>query len=724
MKKTLGLLVLIACVIGALFYFNIIKLSSDMEEAVKEVSQDVESLIDVSPEPAEPGDRLVLTQFVPDDTFFYMGGIVDKKLMDFMADYPTFYLGASDRAAIQNFQRDLKKDSSSQAKFLNYLIDDFRQHVDGTLNQYVEHYGFATEGEFAVYMHGLVPVVNIAMDDPSKLVATFENASRESELSYLVSEMGDVKLMRWSIDNKSTDLVLAVTDSRAVVTLIMKGDDDRLIKERIGQKAVAQPFTTSVTEFQQKYRYTSDLVSVFHLERLLLGLLKAEDSSLARDIERYIPEESYRQLVKADSSLALCQTDISNWVASAPRMAMGYRDLVIDSNEMTANVHSIWEINNALVKEAFQQMQGRLASHVLTWNEQALSVGLATDVSALAPALTTLWQEFTEAEVSCEPLKQAQKEAKQVSPMMMGVMTGMAQGLKGVSLSVFDLKLEAKEQAQIQLDAVLTVEADNPSTLLSLLQMAPELEDIDIPTDGTEAEIALPLPGAPKVMAGVKGSHIVVHSGNKGRQVREQIATETLEANALGLGMAIDYKKLLNLVADNDLLAVGGEEGMCAETLSMIDQFNYMDMKFLYHPVVDEDGLALLMKTSLPKVEKPNFDINYQGNWQTSYLDETCQWFNAGIEQINVDSGFYAEMDETASCDVFKTAYTWHRDGAQIVMKDSEATQSRDSCGEDWTIDEEMVTLNCELMHVETDSFICLFHGDETEPFVQRYTRQ
>jgi hypothetical protein len=718
MKNILLIIVLVAVVAGGAYQLGYLSQTQQVE--VEEVTTDQ------LPETIKPvSAHLTVTDYVPADTVLFLGGKMDKKIADFMADFPMFYFAASERAAIQQMKKALAKESSPEARFLQYLIQDFQQNVDGSIEQYLSHYGFAKEGEYAIYMHGLVPVMNLEMADPEKLRKRFLDASNSSNLAYEESEIGLAKVISWQLDNVPARLLLATTSSTAVLTLAMAQDDDVVIKQRIAQARVEDSFTSRFAALRQQYHYTQDMVGVMELEKLFLGLLKADDSLLSKDIERYIPEQDYQQLFDANSDLVTCQADIRNWLAAAPRTVTGYRELDIKDNAMIAKSHSIWEVKNPLVNQALQQMQGNLASHLLNWNDQAMSVGLAIDVAAVAPALTSLWQAFTEAEVSCEPLKQVQQEAGQFSPMMIGMMTGMAQGLKGISLSLFDLKFDQAAETPVELDAVMTVEAKNPATLVSLLQMAPELESIKIPTDGSEAKFPLPLPYDLNVKGTVKGSHIVFYTGKKASQVRDQIASEAIPSNALGMGLLVDNKKMVEIASSNGLLMLaGGDESMCMEGLSMSDQMQYMDMNFLYHPTVAKDGPELLLDMVFPKPTKPNFDIQYEGTWKTAYLDENCRWLDAGVEIIDADSGTYAEKDDTASCEVFKTAYTWKRHGAQIEMTDSAPTLTRENCNEEWETDKELATLYCELMHVEQDSFMCLFHDDAYEPFVQRYVRQ
>jgi hypothetical protein len=56
-------------------------------------------------------------------------------------------------------------------------------------------------------------------------------------------------------------------------------------------------------------------------------------------------------------------------------------------------------------------------------------------------------------------------------------------------------------------------------------------------------------------------------------------------------------------------------------------------------------------------------------------------------------------------------------------MTDTRPTQFRDSCAESWQTEDSKATYYCEMMNITENSFQCLYHSTDDEPFVYQYQR-
>lgn len=691
----------------------------------KELTSDI---VDQLPRMVGQDKTIKVTEYVPADTVLYMGGKIDKAMYEFMAEYPVMALSASERATLHEFRNDIIKENTPQARFLQYLINDYSQHNDGSFKQFVDYFGLAGEGEYAFYMHGLVPVLNTEVKDGTKLINLLKKASAESGLTYQEQSMNSATVLTWELGENQPQVMVATTASSAIFTLAMKEDQDQLIRQRLGLIPVAVPFTDKEQQLRQQYGYTEDMVVQFSLEELAKGLFKVEGSTLAADIERYIPQQAFNDAIGGKAHLQSCKTDILGLVSNAPRMVMGYRSMQIEAEQLQAKTHGIWEINNPQVMQALKQLQGSVPQHVLTASDKVASFGVALDMAQLAPVVTSLWETFTAAEFSCNELIQAQKDASQFSPMMLGMATGMVQGLKGLGLSVFDLKVSPESAQPIALDAALSVETTNPVGLLSLMQMVPELAALKIPVDGSEVPLKLPLPFDLGLKAAVKGEHVVIFSGEQGQATMSALATEKLNANGLGIASAFNYQKAANVIEQSNLLALIGtgndDVGNCIEAFSFIDQMRSVDMELNYRNYVSDKGLAFAMDLLMAKPDAETHHIDVVGQWQTAYLDETCQWLPAGIENITAKgTGRYVESDAAQQCELYHYEYVWQHNGKQLAMTDTTPTQFRDSCADSWQREDNLTTYYCEMMNITEDSFQCLYHSSGEAPFVYQYQR-
>ncbi|GIU48914.1 hypothetical protein TUM4438_31390 [Shewanella sairae] len=98
------------------------------------------------------------------------------------------------------------------------------------------------------------------------------------------------------------------------------------------------------------------------------------------------------------------------------------------------------------------------------------------------------------------------------------------------------------------LDAVVSLSAENPNVLFNLAKtLAPELADIQLPTNGNAIELntIIPMPEEIKISPklAIKGEHIVLFAGEKGEAVANALGEEPLVSNGL-MVISTDYRKI------------------------------------------------------------------------------------------------------------------------------------------------------------------------------------
>lgn len=191
--------------------------------------------------------------------------------------------------------------------------------------------------------------------------------------------------------------------------------------------------------------------------------------------------------------------------------------------------------------KALGSIRGFIPAHVTNGEEKVLGFGYGVDVAKVAPLVNTLWGRFTKAEFKCSELVALQQQAKQNSPMAIAMMTGMANSVKGVSASIFDLVMEPNDQGMPEpktFDALVTLSAEDPLVLVNTVKgLAPMLGQIQIPEDGTPVSInqyiPSPQPLGMDIKLAVKGDHLVLFTGEKATIIAEKMASQALETNGM-----------------------------------------------------------------------------------------------------------------------------------------------------------------------------------------------
>jgi hypothetical protein len=161
----------------------------------------------------------------------------------------------------------------------------------------------------------------------------------------------------------------------------------------------------------------------------------------------------------------------------------------------------------------------------------------------------------------CEPLAQLQAELEQANPAMIGMATGMADGVKGIGLSVLDFELDMAggEPNLKKLDSLLSLSADDPAFLLEMVKpFAPMLAGIDLKS-GEDVDLSDFIPPEFGVSAklGLRGQHLVLFTGEGSKKLADGLKGEALTANGL-YSMSADYGRMMGPVMA--MLEASGEE--------------------------------------------------------------------------------------------------------------------------------------------------------------------
>lgn len=674
-----------------------------------------------------PQSEAELLQYIPEDTILYAGGQNDEMMTEFMSQYPLMASSPSQTKMIDDLQKELLGDDSPFSKLINYLMDDFSKTSNGTYGDLAKYLGVRSDGEYAIYMHGIVPVVNIALEDVAKFNSLVESASVEAGLNYQEKKVGEAALKTWALENtgeQKVEFVIATTSSSAIITLIAGNDSETVIQQRLAQAKVENSLASSgkISRLKKEYGFQDQMIMFLSFENLASSLFNPEGSSLGEDVLRYMPAEVAEKFKTAISDE--CKKDYMRLVASVPGIVAGYKTIEYKNDSMYMDSRLLLEVKNPMVTGELQKMQGHIPKHVLTSNDKLFSFGVAFDIDTLTPAVTALWTAFINADFACDKLIQAQSEASKKSPAMMGMATGMAQGLKGVGFSIFDIAWDAASKQPTDLDVLLSVSASNPQSLLSLLQMAPMLGGITIAPDGTANKINLPmLPPSVELFAAVKGQHIVVYSGEKGEQAANKLADEGLDANGM-YAASINYRKLTELVEKVDIQSTPLNSGTaCIEYYEFmhIMDFYSMDLNFVFKAV--DKGIETRIEGNMDKPTASATKLDLAGSWDVDFLSEECHWEGGAKDDIKSDkTGKYIELDEGGQCELYKYSYGWERQGSKLVFAAKGTDEYRDSCDEEWQ-QEEADADECYLMNITENSFQCLFDPGTDDAALYRYTR-
>lgn len=656
------------------------------------------------------GGPTEMAAHVPADTVMYLGGSADPGLVQQMRNIPLMPVSQSELSELIQELHDAGEDSPA-ARFARHLLADLLTHST-TYGTLVDHYGFDLASPQAIYMDGLVPVIRIGVTDEATFWAPLDEASAASGLSSTDTQLGDTTVRTWRLnpeDDRSVDLAIRVKDGVATISFFIYSDDLAAKRLRMALDLPEQSLADSgeLQEIQKTYGLDESMTAFIHLERLARGILEPGSNSLAHQLHPVIQASSGKSIEQQLE--ASCRNELVALIAQMPRLVAGNTGPTSGSE---LNSRSVLELKNGAVVENLSKLRGHIPAHSREVDNQILGLGLGLNIDNLVPATTALWNQFTQADFSCPQLVSAQQQMANVSPAMMGLFAGMAQGTSGAGFSLYDLQLSPTQPIPEQYDFLLSIATANPQPLLSLLSSTPFGRMISIPQDGSlkELDLSFVAPGM-SVNAGIQGNHIVVFKGEKAQQAVDKIGAESLDANGLN-SLSINYPRLADLVDQIPApiaaqMDTGTETG-CVSQVQLSELLRAQAGSIGYHSDINAQGWVTDMDMRLATGNRDAIDP--VGNFVVVDKTFECEvGEEAGYEEIRKDgTGRYVYAD--TDCELYQSNYNWSIEGRTMKIDTIDA-QSRESCAQEWAPAE---ATNSQCLLISTDNgFRCLFDGEQ-----------
>ena len=668
---------------------------------------------------------------IPADTIIYSGGEYDEALLRATAAFYTFPMMPSQSAELTKALEHFDLGEAPIGQFFESLFNQFMDDPAVTdLVSGMQAAGIALEGHAAFYAHGAIPVLRLTLADSSKLMAKVDKAVADSQLPYTTETLGPATVHLWDVTpegqtnkDNSIHVVLATQGDLATITTFIGKDDESVRKARLGLTPVANSLASAgtLTALQSQYGYSELSLAFVHVANIANGIADFTANSFGQDLARYIPEEQQADMFKEES--AACRKEFAGLFASAPRIVTGYTELKPGADTVSMAGSFVWELNNESVKGELGKVRGHVPSHVLDSKNSFMSFGLGLNSDTMVPALTALWSQFTQAPFTCDQLVKAQAAMKEKNPAMMQMFLGMAQGVQGFGVSLFDIALNAMKMPE-QLDLLISIAATTPETIAAMTSMIPlpDLNGIVIPSDGTPVKLNIPMvPPSIEVNAAIKGKHIVVYAGAQAEAAANALTNDTLDPNGV-YGMAFNYRKLagmMDLISQN--MNFAGETS-CIEAQETLHVFSQLNMDGYILMDFTANGLDMGFAGSIDPPKTNTLKVG--GKYALEYLNENCGWEPAGTEEwANDGNGSVQEYYADLGCDTYKATYQWKQQGHKVVFTNHKS-ETRETCEDEWAPGEDSDEEICHLINADGSTFQCLFDAGTEDAAIYRYTLQ
>ncbi|MFB2760983.1 hypothetical protein ACE012_15930 [Shewanella xiamenensis] len=517
-----------------------------------------------------------LLDYIPADTPVFTGQLKPFPLKNYLQSISSNYQQYSTDSLAQLGDMD-----SPMAKF---FVSIYKQYMDGMKDPtaLLKTFGLPNEIKPYFYTLGVVPVLKTDINQIDAFWAVLDKAEQESGYTHEKRTLAGIDYRAYSFAEEGStdkaDLLFAHKDGILTVTFSASSIEPEVLEMALGLKKPVQSLAASgmLQEIIKTHGFMEDSISFINHVEIVKAITSQDGNMLAKQLTKFLAEEGQGEDPLAEIRTPECRTELTAIAANWPRTVGGLTAFTSTEKESHMAASFVIESKNQVILTALQKMRGFIPTHLADINSTIFSMGLGIDVNEVAPSLTAIWDDLQKPQLTCAPLAELQAELSQQSPAMLGMFTGMANGVKGLSVSLLDYKMSSQDQEPKleSLDALISLTADNPSMLFNMVRpFAPMLAELQVADNGEPTDLSPLLMLPPelniKPMLAIKGQHLVVYSGDKGLALANKLASEKPSANGL-YSMSADYGKMFTPVLT--LLEMTGEP--VPEELQALKDYN------------------------------------------------------------------------------------------------------------------------------------------------------
>ncbi|ADZ89356.1 hypothetical protein [Marinomonas mediterranea] len=590
------------------------------------------------------------------------------------------------------------------SEFLTQLISDITRFSQGEDPTLLNVYGFSTEDSAAFYFDGGLPIFQASSRNPQTFVEQVTAVAKAQQFEATREMWKGAEVFTWplTIDEfEGESPYLAISTNQNTVSLGLFFKSDTLEKKRLRLGLVKESMSINKTNKMDT------LIANFKLKGTGVGFVDLEQMALMATRSKNHSGSQDLQNLGLKATPKACSADIQMFAQSAPIIVSSFHSKTAADGAFEAHYKTIWEIKSDAIKSNLQQLNGHLSATTLKNSDTLASLGLGINVNTLTPVLTNFWSQFQNLELSCPELKQLQTDLKSQHPSQLAMFAGLAHGVTGLSVDLFDFDY-SPSRGLTSLDGIVSVFAENPANLAAIAANIAPVKGLPLPQDGTPADLDIPdVPASINVKGRVKGKALMVYAGPNAATLSEEKSQEILNKKGL-LGLAIDYADTVNLI--DNMLGMNGNPGQptvdtCIAVHQELQQISNQNVKSTTEVTFNNYGVEIdMMASARPSTE----EVQLAGSYQVDTMGDDCRWSTYGYETINADgTGSYNVIDDSDSnCDLFNVKYEWQQQGDKFIVVEKEVL-GRESCDAELQM-QEPSSYQCELLATGNSGFECL----------------
>ncbi len=498
-------------------------------------------------------------RYVPADTFLFLGNLEPFSLSDAISLFPSLQDGRMREMMENAFESDEGEEGVSESPGIKAFVDIYAGFVENP-EENMAAYGIDSDKVISsIYVVGVSPVIRVGLNDVDQFQRAMDAFDKDYELEPLIQPLSGSEVRIYELDDtaNSPRMAVSVVGNDAVFGFSFNDED---LLRTLGFDAIQDNLANSdiVPDLRSEYGYGTESVGFLDLQKLAQTFTDSDSES---------GKSLMAAMGNADEIAALrtpqCQSEMQQIASIWPRLVFGYQNYDVTSDGAIADAHIAVEINHPGITGALSKLRGHIPETV-TSADSLLSVAFGLDISRLGQAVSELGMLMSGFNYQCEALASfnaIQPEMLQQGIMGINMFSGMAQGMRGFSMSLFDIDFDGAaadgtgSPSLNKLDAMINIPAKNPQLLLNMAKMVPQLASFTVPEDGSAVEIGqaiaaqmgqeLPV----DVNLAQRGNQIVLFAGDESTALASDDSADVEQDNGF-MFFSMDMKRFFELAKE------------------------------------------------------------------------------------------------------------------------------------------------------------------------------
>lgn len=386
--------------------------------------------------------------------------------------------------------------------------------------------GLKTEGRFAGYGYGLMPVYRIELADAAKFAESVARIEQRAGKKLATRKFGEHTL--WTFSNDKAQVVFGPIGSFLVGTVAPASADEARLNAQLGltlpEKSMAGEDALAKIESSYGYDgYMSGYIDVRSLAQRLTGR-NAEDSAVIAAFGGEIPKLS-----------DACNAELDAMTAKFPRVVFG--TTAFDAKQMKVNSTVEMEAGLAAsLQKIAAPIPGSAASDTMM-----LRFAAAVDLPESIRFLNGVADSIAAKPYQCEEFKNINDSAAEMKTALANPGLAMAGAVNAVHFGLKDMAIEGEAEMPSKLSAYLTLGSATPMMLWGMAQSGvPALAQLNLAADGKIVALpadAVPLPMPLELKAVMTGKSLGIAT----RDIADADFSTAADVPASGDGTVLRY---------------------------------------------------------------------------------------------------------------------------------------------------------------------------------------